>query len=170
MDDRRDATPAGRGADRAGDGDRRWRRLEVADAVIVVAVLSVVFGLAALALARGAAPAQVAAMVLVVATAAGRLMRQVRARRAGAQWGSPAATEDPRPQTAEPLRRPDREHAGTRDRGVTECGDVTASLSARPRPAGAVQSEVLPVTTADTVIVAGPVGAGQSATRSATGE
>ncbi|WP_327001501.1 hypothetical protein OHA72_41180 [Dactylosporangium sp. NBC_01737] len=161
MDDRRNRTPDDRGGG-------RWRPVGIADAVTVVAVLAAVFGLAALALTRGAGPAQIGAMVLVVATAAGRLLHRIR--RAATQWGSPAATEDPRPQTAEPLSRPDREHVGPRDRGVTGCGDVTALLSARPRPGGAVPSLVKPVTHADTVTVDGPVGAGHSTTRPGTGE
>ena len=168
MDDRNDATPVGGQPDGA---DARWRRRhDIADAVTVVAVLSAVFGLAALALTRGVGPAQIGAMVLVVATAAGRLVHRVRSRRAATQWGPPAATEGPRPQTAEPLRRPDREHVGPRDHSVTECGDVTASLSARPRLSGTVPPEGKPVMRADTADADGPVGAGHSAARPAAGE
>ena len=166
MDDRNDASPAG---SHPGTGDAR-RRPDVADAVTVVAVLSAVFGLAALALARGVGPAQIGAMVLVVATAAGRLVHRIRSRRAPAQWGPPAATEGPRPQTAEPLRRPDREPVGPRDHSVTECGDVTASLSARPRPTRTVPPEGKPVTHADATGADGPVGAGHSTARPAAGE
>lgn len=147
------------------DGSRRPGRTELADAVTVVAVLAAVFGLAALALTRGVGPAQAGAMVLVVATAAGRLVHRTHARRQAMQWGSPAATEDPRPQTAEPLRRPDREHVGPRDDSVTECGDVTALLSARPRPDGTLPPEVQPMTVADTAGMDGPVVAGPSTTR-----
>src|SRR5688572_3451248 len=129
MDDRRDGAPDDRDGGRPRGGDGRWRRRTgIADAVTVVAVLAAVFGLAALALTRGAGPAQIGAMVLVVATAAGHLVHRIRR---ATQWGPPAATEDPRPETAEPMRRPDREHIGRRDHGVTECGDVTALLSAR---------------------------------------
>ncbi|MDG6109700.1 hypothetical protein Daura_26055 [Dactylosporangium aurantiacum] len=168
MDDRNDATPAGDHPDDGDTGSRRWHA--AADAVTVLAVLAAVFGLAAMALARGVGPAQIGAMVLVVATAAGRLVHRIRSRRAARQWGPPAATEGPRPQTAEPLRRPDREHVGPRDHSVTECGDVTASLSARPRPSGAVPPEGKPVTHADAAGVDGPVGAGHSAARSPAGE
>ncbi|GAB3839310.1 hypothetical protein ACFPIJ_35070 [Dactylosporangium cerinum] len=104
------------------------------------------------------------------ASTGGAYGRWFRIHRAATQWGPPAATEDPRPETAEPLKRPDREHLGPRDDSATECGDVTALLSARPRSDGAVPAEGKPATGADMLTVDGPVGAGRSTTRPTVGE
>lgn len=141
------------------------------DVVAVVAALAAVFGFAGLAVVRGFGSVEVAAVVVAVTTAAERLVSLVKARRARiapaqAQWGPPAATEGPRPQIAEPSRRSDREftgpHAGptgrSRDRYVTECGDVTSLLSSPPRPDGVIADEVTPVTSTDTVGAREPVG------------
>lgn len=160
------------------DHAHRHKRTGVAvDALAVIAAMAAVFGFAALAIAQGFGPVEVAAVVVAVTTAAERLVRLVQARRSRAvrapagparkQWGPSAATEDPRPQIAEPSRRSDRElngprdgaPSGSRDRYVTECGDVTSLLSSHPRPDGVNEDEVTPVTSTDTVGVGWPVGA-----------
>jgi hypothetical protein len=149
-------------------------------AVITLAALVAVFGLAALAVVRGVGPAEVTALVVGGAAAAERLVRarrRARARRtgvaaAGRQWGPPAATKDPRPQIAEPSRRPDRElfgsrdaaDAGSRDRGVTECGDVTSLLSTHPGPDGVVLLDGRQAVLTDPAAADGSVGAGRRRT------
>ena len=146
-------------------------------AVTAIVALAAVFGLAALTVVRGAGPAEVTALVVAGATAAERLVRhrrRARDRRSGPpsrerQWGPPAATKGPRPQIAGPSRRPDREpngpyadpDRGSRDRRVTECGDVTSSLSMAPAPDRAVPAVVRPVTPADEAAGDGEVVAGR---------
>ncbi|GAA1530633.1 hypothetical protein GCM10009827_055360 [Dactylosporangium maewongense] len=150
-------------------GHRHKRTGAAADAALILAALAAVFGFAALAVAWGLDPIQVAALVAAVTAAAGRLVSRVRPRRpGGTQWGPSAATEDPRPQIAEPSRRSDRElHGpydgplgGSSDRYVTECGDVTSLLSSHPRPDSVDANEVTAVTSADTVEADEPVGDG----------
>ncbi|MEV0568468.1 hypothetical protein [Dactylosporangium sp. NPDC050588] len=145
-------------------------------AAITIAALAAVFGLAALTVVRGAGPAEVTALVVACAAAAERLVRRRRGatatRRPRRQWGPPAATKDPRPQIAEPSRRSDRELNGPldtpdlrpRDRGVTECGDVTSLLSTHPGSDGAVPTEVRPATLADVAGGGGPAVAGRRRT------
>ncbi len=148
--------------------------------VVIIVALAAVFGLAALTVIRGAGPAEVIALVVAGGTAAERLIQRRRRSQANrthrpgsavvdGQWGPPAATEDPRPQIAEPSRRPDREFTGPRDtpgsrqrdRRVTECGDVTSSLSTHPGSDGAVPAEVQPMTPADAVSRDDSVAAGR---------
>lgn len=133
--------------------------------VITIAALAAVFGLAALAVVRGLGPVEVTALVVAGTAAAERLVRHCRRNARTRQWGPPAATRDPRPQIAEPSRRPDRELNGrSRDRSVTECGDVTSLLSSHPGPDGGVRPEVRPVTPADAVGDGGTVAAGRRRT------
>ncbi|MEV8517056.1 hypothetical protein [Dactylosporangium sp. NPDC051484] len=75
--------------------DPGWSAALLVDAVLGLVALGSVFGFAALALGAGVGPKGVAAMVLAVAAAAGRLMRRVAVRGGRAEVGASRCNERP---------------------------------------------------------------------------